>query len=722
MADSDARKVLGPGGPAAAPPLFPAAASLAPYALIVESMTEGVSLASEDGIIVYTNPAEERMFGYGRGELIGRHVSIQNAYPEPENARRVAAAIAALRSDGRWEGEWHNLRKDGSSFFTASRINAVEIDGRLHWLCVQRDITAERAAEAAHRETEERLQLAVEGTGVGIYDMDLASGDGFWSESTFSLLGYPPDQDGHATLAMWQDRLHPDDAEAVLAQHGRAAASGDLRIEFRILRADNGELRWLSSRGRILPGPAGLRSIGTVLDITEQRRIEAAARAGEARLRVAMEAGRLGSWWFDAQRRVGGWSEYSAGMLGLSSAGRDVSYEEWREIVHPADRAEAEAAFGAALAGRTPGYDVEYRVIHSNGAIRRLRAVGAIERAACGAPSYVVGTFRDVTEERAASEALAETAARLDLAVTSHGIGIFDWYIQTGRVVWTSQEESLFDFSPGSFGGTIEQWVERLLPADADAMRDKAATAFAEHRDRLDFSFRIQRGESAIRWIEGSSRILYADDGTPLRMVGTNMDVTERRQAEQHQRLLVNELNHRVKNTLAIVQGIAHQSFRGSTVPQEVRVAFEGRLRALSGAHDLLTRESWEAAAIAKVIGDAAAPIAGERVAMAGPDVRLPPRTAVSLALAVHELCTNAAKYGALLSAEGRIAVSWSVTGDRLSLRWQESGGPPVASPERRGFGTRMIERALAAEFGGAVRIEFAPGGLICTLEATLPG
>jgi two-component sensor histidine kinase len=244
----------------------------------------------------------------------------------------------------------------------------------------------------------------------------------------------------------------------------------------------------------------------------------------------------------------------------------------------------------------------------------------------------------------------------------------------------------------------------------------------AARREGMDFAFRIARDDGDIRWIEGSARFLYAEDGVPLRMVGTNVDVTERRRAEEHQRLLVNELNHRVKNTLAIIQGIAQQSFRGAEVPRSRRDAFEGRLAALSAAHNLLTRESWEAASIGQVIEDALAPHGRERVHRDGPELRLPPKTAVALALAMHELGTNAAKYGALSVAEGRVCVIWSVEGDRLSLQWQEQGGPPVREPASRGFGTRMIERALAAEFGGKARIEFPPDGVVCRLEARLPG
>jgi PAS domain S-box-containing protein len=701
----------------------PGGGALAPYALIVESMTEGVSLATEDGIIVYTNPAEDSMFGYEGGELIGAHVSIQNAWPEPENGRRVADVIETLKRQGHWEGEWLNRRKDGSTFVTASRITGVDLDGRTHWLCVQRDVTEMREAEARHREIEERLQLAIEGTGVGIFDLDLSTGTGFWSDSAFRMLGYEPHPEGAASFAMWAARLHPDDAEAVLAEHRRAEGGGDLNIEFRIVRADTGETRWLTAFGRIIGAPEAPRSIGTVLDTTDRRRTEEALRENEARLRLAMEAGRLGAWWFDVPRRTGRFSDVSAAMLGLPPHAGERSYEEWRAMVHPFDLAGAEAAFAAALAGDSDSYETEYRVVHPDGKVRLLQVLGSVERNAEGEPQRVVGTFRDVTEERAAHESLSETATRLDLAVNAHRIGIFDWYIASGKVVWTRQEEELFGLPSGSFGGDIEAWAGSLLPEDRAKMTAAMAAAMAERRETLDFAFRIRRSDGEIRWIEGSGRFLYDDSGAPLRMVGTNIDVTERRRGEEHQRLLVNELNHRVKNTLAIIQGIAQQTFRGSDVPLALRRSFEGRLAALSAAHNLLTRENWETASVAQIVADALSPYAGYsgRLVIEGPDLRLPPKTAVSLALAVHELGTNAAKYGALCGPEGMVEVRWRAENGRLALSWRESGGPPVAPPATRGFGTRMIERALATDFGGQARIDFRPGGVVCTVDAALP-
>jgi len=196
----------------------------------------------------------------------------------------------------------------------------------------------------------------------------------------------------------------------------------------------------------------------------------------------------------------------------------------------------------------------------------------------------------------------------------------------------------------------------------------------------------------------------------------------ERKRIERHQQLLVGELNHRVKNTLAIVQSVAHQSFRSRIPAPEAIGRFEGRLEALAAAHNLLTRKNWDTATIADVAIAALAPFVPEdRREIEGPDVTVQPQTAVGLALALHELATNAAKYGALSTDRGSVSVRWAVADNELQLEWREQGGPPVSPPTHRGFGSRMIERTLAAEFGGKVELLFRPEGVTCTVIAPLP-
>jgi PAS domain S-box-containing protein len=231
----------------------------------------------------------------------------------------------------------------------------------------------------------------------------------------------------------------------------------------------------------------------------------------------------------------------------------------------------------------------------------------------------------------------------------------------------------------------------------------------------------VSRSGRRLNW-DINSTLTLDKSGNPIGLHAIARDVTERRRAEERQRLLVNELNHRVKNTLALVQGLALQSFKDGREMAEAREAFQLRLAALAAAHDLLTRESWEGATLEALAAETLGLHDGgeARIAWQGPPVRLNPKAAVSLVMALHELCTNAAKYGALSVPGGRVEVGWSVDGDLLTILWRERGGPPVRPPERRGFGFRMIERALAADLDGSARLDFRPDGLTCRIEASL--
>jgi two-component sensor histidine kinase len=216
-------------------------------------------------------------------------------------------------------------------------------------------------------------------------------------------------------------------------------------------------------------------------------------------------------------------------------------------------------------------------------------------------------------------------------------------------------------------------------------------------------------------------RPLRRDDGQLIGFLRILRDRTEQRNADEKQTLLINELNHRVKNTLATVQSIATQTLRTAATPQQGLAALEERLVALSRAHDVLTRESWEGAELGEIVALAVAPYTGEdhlRIRAEGASVRLRPGMALAMAMALQELATNAAKYGALSAPGGHLSITWELEAGVLRLRWEESGGPRVAPPVRRGFGSRLIERSLAAELGGEVLIDFAATGVVCTVTA----
>jgi two-component system, chemotaxis family, CheB/CheR fusion protein len=203
-------------------------------------------------------------------------------------------------------------------------------------------------------------------------------------------------------------------------------------------------------------------------------------------------------------------------------------------------------------------------------------------------------------------------------------------------------------------------------------------------------------------------------------------DITERRRAETHRAVLLGELNHRVKNTLATVQAIAVQTLSNSKSIKEARSTFEARLMALSRAHDLLTQESWEGADLSIVVRKAIEPLDAEqgRFHIEGPNVQLAPSAALSFAMALHELATNAAKYGALSNEQGHVSIAWQIKDGgeerRLHMRWTEQGGPLVVPPTREGFGSLLVGHALAQELGGKVQIDYKSSGVVCMIDAPM--
>jgi two-component sensor histidine kinase len=237
----------------------------------------------------------------------------------------------------------------------------------------------------------------------------------------------------------------------------------------------------------------------------------------------------------------------------------------------------------------------------------------------------------------------------------------------------------------------------------------------------------IDRKDGAIRWLSAIGRTEFEND-LCTRFIGVIRDVTEEKQAEEHRRLLTNELDHRAKNLLAVVAGIVDATIRTASDLATARRDAGNRLASLGRAHDLLTAESWVSAEVIAVVRGTieAVSLPADRLEIGGPLVRLGPKAALQLALALHELATNSVKYGALSNDTGRIRIHWMVEDEggesTFLFRWEERGGPLVSPPGRRGFGSRLIEAATAAEFQGSSNIVFDPSGVRWELRAPLTG
>lgn len=348
-------------------------------------------------------------------------------------------------------------------------------------------------------------------------------------------------------------------------------------------------------------------------------------------------------------------------------------------------------------------------------------AIAAIQVA--GRPHFTA-YLRDVTEQTRIKAVALESEQRLR-ATYEHALAGIAEVSPEGRFLRVN--ERFCDLTGFNQAELLDMNFRQIThPEDTVAEGDRFARQMAGEIDGYTIEQRYLHKAGHKLWVEVSASRVVDAAGRVIYGIRVVQDVTARKRWEEQQRLLINELNHRVKNTLATVQSIVAQTTRTAASAAEARDSIEGRLMALSQAHDVLTREHWESAELADIVERATAPFRtaeNRRFQIQGPSIRVSPGRALALSMALHELATNAGKYGALTSVDGTVAISWSITPGEVptfELEWCERGGPVVAPPAARGFGSRLLERGVAQDLGGEVELEFAPAGVRFRVRAPL--
>ena len=574
------------------------------------------------------------------------------------------------------------------------------------------------------REREERLTAALVASGTGTFRWNILTNELDWDDALDRLFGFEPGATAR-TLDQFVALVHPDDRPAVLAACAACARDGaDFRLEFRVVLPDGRE-RWLLDQGRTFRDAAGRPAsmTGACVDITDRKRAEAARRASEDQLRDITDhvpvliayVDRDQRYQFNNRNYHAWFGRTPAELRGLHL--RDAVGEAVYETVRP----KVEAALR--------GERVSFEWMSPLGAAgpRRLRSDYIPRQAADGTPDGFYVLVTDFTDRHRIETALARSEERLRIAQEAGQIGTFEWDLVTGEVVVSDEFCRIWGLRPMR-SVRVGVFNEHVHPDDAHKLATSAERPLEEAIAEAEY--RIIRPDSGeIRWLMRRGEVIRDPDGRPVRVIGVTYDISDRKAAEEQQRLLMQELAHRVKNTLAMTQAIATQTLRNAGSLEEMRETFGSRLLALARAHDLLIKGNWTSMSIRSLVAGALEPhddgLPG-RFTIDGPDLDLGAQAALGLALALHELGTNAAKYGALSVPEGRVAIAWAVRGSgtdaRFRFRWVEQGGPAVATPSRSGFGSRLIQRGLAASFGGDVRLAFRAAGLALELDAPVRG
>jgi two-component sensor histidine kinase/DNA-binding response OmpR family regulator len=314
---------------------------------------------------------------------------------------------------------------------------------------------------------------------------------------------------------------------------------------------------------------------------------------------------------------------------------------------------------------------------------------------------------------------LIQSEQRRTLALAAGQMGSWDWDIVNGECVWDEGQWRIVGVDPERFAITLANVQALIHPEDWDGLR----SAFAEisaNGQTSQTEFRVLRPNGELRWCIGTAAATVDASGRVVRISGVTVDITERKETEQRQALLTREVDHRARNALAVTQSIVRLT-RAGTIKSYI-AAVEGRVGALSRAHTLLSESRWEGADLDRLVDEELSPYrtSVDKIAARGPQVSLRPVTAQILALALHELATNAAKYGALSSPAGKVKLTWDLQAGGLTLQWAETDGPAARAPAAQGFGTRIITASVASQLGGHAVFDWRPEGLHCTLSIPL--
>lgn len=335
----------------------------------------------------------------------------------------------------------------------------------------------------------------------------------------------------------------------------------------------------------------------------------------------------------------------------------------------------------------------------------------------------IILTIEDVTARVVAERALRESEQRLRLALDAAEMGIWEWDVSTGTYQWNDQTFRMFGYEPQSFVPNYEAWARRVHPDDLPRLAAEARLMMDHPREAFG-EYRAFGQNNELRWLEARGRFECGDDGRPKRYYGVLMDITQRKRAEERDRILTSEVNHRAKNLLAVVQAVALQT-ASSDDPKEFAKNFNDRLAGLAASQNLLVQSHWRGVDTAELVRSQLAHFAnliGQRIILDGPPAQLKSSAAQTLGMAIHELATNASKHGALSSPTGTIQVSWGIEVQdaqrRFTVQWVEAHGPLVKEPERRGFGHSILVDMAEYSLEAQVTLSYPPTGLVWQFSA----
>ena len=640
----------------------------------------------------------------------------------------AAAAAFAVALAIIWSTTFNIGHFGDASIPLAERIIAAQthvLAGSLLALVLAALFADRRRSEAALKVSAERLQLALDGAELGAFSADLATGRLECDARAARFHGHnlPP-----TTIKESRRFVHPDDLVHIDAAVARAKRTGGVwKAEYRVMDPPDhpkaGEVRWVAVEASILFNGQGapVRMLGVTRDITQRKQTEAILKEKEILLADALAAGQVIAFEWDARTGQSRRSDNANHVVGDEQGGTANSRRnDFLRRVHPDDREQFKTQIRK-LCPENPSYALSFRFCGPDGHQLWLEETARGEFDATGRLLRIKGLTRDTTERKKAEMALAERNMQISLAGRAALVGSFAFDAGSERMRISPGYAAIHGFPDGTAEIARSEWQCGVHPEDRVRLEDLRSRCYRERLDEYGADYRIVRPGGQVRWIDARCFVSYHGDGRPKRVVGVNIDVTERKRAEKHHRAMNAELDHRVKNVLATVVAIITQTQDASSSFAGFVAGLEHRIKSMARTHELLSDSNWRGVSLAEIAQRELAPYAAGNTEFSGPSVTLKAEATQAVAMVLHELTTNAAKHGAFSNRSGRVLLRWwwlqKGSHGALAIEWREIGGPPVLAPSKSGYGTSIIRELIPYELGGRVDLAFASDGLRCRLD-----
>ncbi len=604
-------------------------------------------------------------------------------------------------------------------------------DGRLGVVCHFYDLSERENYETILRQSEETLKLGVSVAGLGIGTINYLADTISLDEAAGNLFQMPSNTSIERGLL--HSRFHLDDAPGLLNEIARAmspSSNGLLSVEHRIVLPD-GTVRWVSARKQIVfENHAGkvqpVSGLLVLRDITQMKDVQKLLEERETLFRGTFENAAVG---VAHVALDGGWlivNDKLCSILGYSR--EELTSKTFQEVTYPEDVAIDLAHVNEMLEGNIKTYSMDKRYLRKDGQLIWAGLTVSLQRGSNGEPLYFISVVRDISQRILATEDLRESRAHMHHAAQSAKLSYAVLDLEKNEVKASDNHDMVMGFvvdrivEGAAIADVTKIFLDHVVEGDRRRVEE---TLLRELKGEIVpvFEYRVLGDDGKERWIETRSNIEAGEHGRHTKIFTTYIDITEQRKAEERIRLLMYEVNHRAKNLLAVVQAVARQTAKSGD-PDTFVERLSDRIAGLAASQDLLVLKEWKGIETADLVRAQLSGFwdqMGTRISSGGPELQLLPAAAQAIGMALHELATNASKYGSLSNSTGTVRVTWELLGndeDIFSMLWIEQGGPPVSLPISHGFGQKVIIQMIQSSLNGTAEIEYLPSGLVWRLQS----